>query len=106
MEEMCRRPVVKSLMGGTLAAVPDRYKTVSAQDFSTARALTGFESGANHEDYVPQPLAEQVRERRHTGGRSSASGAGAGGWTFRDGRVRSRPAWPVVREAIRSVLLN
>ena len=45
MEEMCRGPVVTNLMGGTLSAVSERYRTVSAQTFPATRRFTSPDLG-------------------------------------------------------------
>jgi pimeloyl-ACP methyl ester carboxylesterase len=70
MEEMCRGPVVTNLMGGTVSAVSDRYRTVSAQTYLPLGVSQVLIWG-DHKDYVPQPLVEQyVDAARRAGDRA------------------------------------
>jgi acetyl esterase/lipase len=102
MEEKCRGPVVTNLMGGTLATVPDRYQTVSAQTVLPL-GVTQILIWGDQEDFVPQPLVEQyVAAAARSGDRARlilVPGAGhfetASPFTV---------AWPLVRDAVRSLL--
>ena len=104
MEERCRGPVVTDLMGGPPSAVPDRYKQVSANatlPLGVAQVLIWGE----HEDFVPQSLAEQyVSAATGAGDRARLLVVPAAGHF--ETASPFTPAWPVVREAIRSLLLN
>ncbi len=104
MEAMCRGPVVTSLMGGTLSAVPERYRSVSAQT-SLPLDVPQILIWGDQEDYVPQPLVEQYV--------AAATGAGdrarliiVPGTGHFETASPFTAAWPVVREAIRSVVRN
>jgi len=102
MEEMCRGPVVTSLMGGTFAAVPERYKTVSAQTVLPL-GLQQILIWGDHEDYVPQPLLERyVAAATRAGDRARQILVPSAGHFETASPFTA--AWPAVREAIRSVL--
>jgi acetyl esterase/lipase len=101
-EQKCRGPVVTSLMGGTLAAVPERYKMVSAQTFLPLGVSQVLIWG-DQEDFVPQPLTERyVAAAEHSGDRVRLIVVPATGHFETASPFTS--AWPVVREAIRSIL--
>ena len=91
-------------MGGPPNAVPDRCKEASAN----AALLPGVAQiliWGDHEDYVPQPLAEQyVSAATRAGGRARLVLVPAVGHF--ETASSFTPAWPAVREAIRSLLLN
>jgi acetyl esterase/lipase len=104
MEQKCRGPVVSNLMGGTLAAVPDRYKAVSAQTLLPL-GVTQVLIWGDQEDFVPQPLVERyVAAAAGSGDRVRLIVVPATGHFETASPFTS--AWPVVREAIRSLLLN
>jgi acetyl esterase/lipase len=101
-EQKCRGPVVTSLMGGTLAAVPERYKMVSAQTFLPL-GLSQVLIWGDQEDFVPQPLAERyVAAAERSGDRVRLIVVPATGHFETASPFTS--AWPVVREAVRSML--
>jgi acetyl esterase/lipase len=103
-EEMCRGPVVTNLLGGTPSAVPERYKEASANTMLPLRVPQILIWG-DHEDFVPQPLAEQyVSAATRAGDRARLVLVPAAGHF--ETASPFTPAWPVVREAIRSLLLN
>jgi acetyl esterase/lipase len=104
MEEKCRGPVVTDLMGGPPNAVPDRYKEASA-NAALPLGVAQILIWGDQEDYVPRPLAEQYV--------SAARGAGDNARLVvvpETGHFETASpftaAWPVVREAIRSLLLD
>ena len=102
MEEMCRGPVVTRLMGGTPADVPERYKTASAQTFLPL-GLSQVLIWGDQEDYVPQQLAEgYVAAAARSGDRGRLILVPATGHFETASPFTS--AWPVVREAVRSML--
>lgn len=104
MEEMCRGPVVTDMLGGTPTAVPDRYKEVSADTMLPLRVSQILIWG-DHEDYVPQPLAEQyVSAATHAGDRARLVLVPQAGHFETASPFTA--AWPIVREAIRSLLSN
>lgn len=104
MEEKCRGPVVTDLLGGPPGAVPDRYKQASASA-ALPLGLAQILIWGEHEDYVPQPLAEQyVSAAKQAGDRARLVLVPAAGHF--ETASPFTPAWPVVREAIRSLLLN
>jgi acetyl esterase/lipase len=101
-EEKCRGPVVTSLMGGIAAAVPERYKTVYAQTFLPL-GLSQVLIWGDQEDFVPQPLAEQyVAAATRSGDNARLILVPATGHFETASPFTS--AWPVVREAVRSML--
>jgi acetyl esterase/lipase len=102
MEEKCRGLVVTSLMGATLAAVPERYRTVSAQSFLPL-GISQVLIWGDQEDFVPQPLAE-----RYVAAAARSSDPvrlilvpGTGHFETANPFTSG---WPVVREAVRSML--
>ena len=104
MEEKCRGPVVTGLMGGTLAAVPERYRTVSAQTLLPL-GVTQILIWGDQEDFVPQPLVEQyVAAATRAGDRARLIIVPATGHFETASPLTS--AWPVVHEAIRTVMRN
>ena len=103
-EQKCRGPVVTGLMGGTPEAVPERYKEVSAQTFLPL-GLSQVLIWGEHEDFVPQPLAERyVAAATRAGDRARLIVVPAVGHFETASPFTS--AWPVVHEAIRSLLRN
>ena len=103
-EEMCRGPVVTDLMGGTPSAVPERYKEASANTMLPLRVPQILIWG-DHEDFVPQPLAEQyVSAATRAGDRARLVLVPAAGHFETASPLTA--AWPIVREAIRSLLSN
>jgi acetyl esterase/lipase len=101
-EEMCRGPVITSLMGGSTAAVPERYREVSVRTFLPL-GLSQVLIWGDREDYVPQPLVEQyVAAAARSGDRARLILVPAAGHFETASPFTS--AWPVVREAVRSML--
>ena len=103
MEEKCRGPVVTDLLGGPPNAVPDRYREASA-NAALPLGVAQILIWGDQEDYVPQPLAEQYV--------NAATGAGDSARLVlvpETGHFETASpftaAWPVVRGAIRSLLL-
>ena len=92
-------------MAGTApSAVPERYKEASANTMLPLRVPQILIWG-DHEDFVPQPLAEQyVSAATRAGDRARLVLVPAAGHF--ETASPFTPAWPVVREAIRSLLLN
>jgi acetyl esterase/lipase len=104
MEEKCRGTVVTNLLGGTPTAVPQRYEQVSANTMLPLGVPQVLIWG-EHEDFVPQPLAEQyVAAATRAGDRARLILVPAAGHF--ETASPFTPAWPVVQEAIRSLLLN
>lgn len=104
MEEKCLGPVVTDMMGGTPSEVPARYREASANTVLPL-GLPQILIWGDHEDYVPQPLAEQyVGAATRTGDRARLVLVPAAGHFETASPFTS--AWPIVREAIRSLLLN
>jgi acetyl esterase/lipase len=102
MEEKCRGPVVTSLMGGTVSAVSDRYRTVSAQTHLPLGVSQVLIWG-DHEDFVPQPLVEQyVDAARRAGDRARLIVVPAAGHFETASPFTA--AWAAVREAIKAAL--
>jgi acetyl esterase/lipase len=103
-EQKCRGAVVTGLMGGTLEAFPERYKEVSAQT-SIPLGLSQILIWGEHEDFVPQPLAEQyVAAATHAGDRARLIVVPAVGHFETASPFTS--AWTVVHDAIRSLVRN
>ena len=103
-DEMCRGHVVSSLMGGAVAAVPERYRLASAQTFLPL-GLPQILIWGDQEDFVPQPLVEQyVSAATRAGDRARLVLVPAAGHFETASPFTA--AWPLVHEAIRSLLLN
>jgi acetyl esterase/lipase len=104
MEEKCRGPVVTDLLGGPPNAVPDRYQEASANTMLPLGVAQILIWG-DQEDFVPQPLAEQyVGAARQAGDPARLVLVPATGHFETASPFTA--AWPVVREAIRSLLKN
>ena len=102
MEQKCRGPVVTGLMGGTMADLPERYKTVSAQTHLPLGVTQVLICG-DREDFVPQVLVEQyVAAATRAGDRARLILVPATGHFETASPFTA--AWPVVRDAVRSVL--
>jgi acetyl esterase/lipase len=102
MEQKCRGPVVTSLMGGTMADVPERYKAVSAQTHLPL-GVTQVLIWGDQEDFVPQPLVEQyAAAATRAGDRARLILVPASGHFETASPFTT--AWPVLRDAVRSVL--
>lgn len=102
MEEKCRGPVVTGLMGGTLLDVPERYKAVSTQTLLPLGISQALIWG-DQEDFVPQPLVEEyVAAATRAGDRARLVLVPAAGHFETASPFTA--AWPVVREAVRSML--
>lgn len=104
MESMCRDTVVTNMLGGTPATVGERYRAVSATDrvpLGTPQILVWGE----HEDFVPRSLAERhVDAAVKAGDRARLIVVPAAGHFETASPMSS--AWPVVLQAIRSLLAN
>ena len=101
-EQKCRGPVVTNLMGGTPDTLSERYKEVSAQTFLPL-GLSQILIWGEHEDFVPQPLAERyVAAAIRAGDRARLTLVPAVGHFETASPFTS--AWPVVHEAIRSLV--
>jgi acetyl esterase/lipase len=104
MEQACRGPVVTALMGGAPAAVPERYREASANTMLPL-GVPQILIWGEHEDYIPQPLVEQyVSAATRAGDRARLVLVPAAGHFETASPFTA--AWPVVHEAIRSLLLN
>ena len=103
-EEMCRGPVVTRMLGGPPAAVPERYREASPNTMLPL-GVPQILIWGEHEDYVPQPLAEQyVSAATRAGDRARLVLVPAAGHFETASPLTA--AWPIVREAIRSLLSN
>lgn len=101
-EAQCREPVVTRLLGGTPAAVPDRYRQASAIDQLPLGVPQVLVWGA-FENFVPRPQADKyVRAARRAGDRVGMLVVPSAGH-FEAASPKSA-AWPVVQDAIRSML--
>jgi acetyl esterase/lipase len=101
-EEACRGPVVASLMGGTVAAVPERYKSVSPKTFLPLGVSQVLIWG-DQENFVPQPFAEQYVAAAVRSGDRARLILVAGTGHFETASPFTS-AWPVVRKAVRTLL--
>lgn len=104
MEQACRGPVVTDLMGGAPAAVPGRYREASANTMLPL-GVPQILIWGEHEDYVPQPLVEEyVTAATRAGDRVRLVLVPAAGHFETASPFTA--AWPMVHDAIRSLLLN
>lgn len=104
MESRCRDTVVSTLMGGTPAAVPQRYREVSATAMLPLHVPQVLIWG-EHEEFVPQPLAERHVERAIKAGDKARLIVVPATGHFESASPAST-AWPTVLGAIRSLLNN
>jgi acetyl esterase/lipase len=104
MESMCRDTVVTKMLGGTPSTVGERYRDVSATD-RVPLGIPQILVWGEHEDFVPRPLAERhVDAAVKAGDRARLIVVPAAGH-FESASPTSS-AWPVVLQAIRSLLAN
>ena len=101
-EGLCRDSVITKLMGGTPAAVPDRYADASPATLLPAGVPQVVIIG-EHEDFVPRTFAEAfVRAAVQAGDQARVIVLpGAGHFEIASPRAST---WPRVRSAIRSLL--
>jgi acetyl esterase/lipase len=99
MEESCGpAPVVTDMMGGDPAAVPERYKAVSARTFLPLGVRQLLVWGSR-EDYVPRPLAEQYAAAAERAGDRVRLMIVPGAGYFEIASTGTA-AWPMVHAAI------
>lgn len=102
MESLCRDTVVTTLMGGAAAAVPERYREVSATAMLPLNVPQVLIWG-EHENFVPLSLAQ-----RHVGMATKAGDKARLIVVPATGHFESASpassAWPVVLGAIRALL--
>ena len=101
-EALCRDSVITSLLGGTPAAVPERYAQVSPLallPLGVPQVLVWGE----HEDFVPRPLVEAYARaaRQHGDSVRLIVMPGVGHFEIASPRAST---WPRVAAAIRSLL--
>jgi acetyl esterase/lipase len=101
-EGLCRDRVITGLLGGTPAAVPERYAHASAMSLVPLGIPQVLLIG-DHEEFVPRPLAEAyVRSAREAGDPARLVVlADAGHFDIASPRAAT---WPRVASAIRSLL--
>ena len=101
-EALCRDTVITSLLGGTPAAVPERYQQASPirlLPLGVPQVLIG----GTHEEFVPLPLMETYAEAARRAGDPVQLIVIPGAGHFEIASPRSS-AWPKVESAIRSLL--
>jgi acetyl esterase/lipase len=101
-EALCRDTVITSLLGGTPAAVPERYQQASPirlLPLGVPQVLVG----GTHEEFVPLPLMETYAEAARRAGDPVQLIVIPGAGHFEIASPRSS-AWPKVESAIRSLL--
>lgn len=104
MEAACNDTVVTTMLGGTPASVPDRYREVSATTMLPLRVPQVLVWG-EHENFVPLSLARRhVDAATKAGDRARLILIPAIGH-FESASPQSS-AWPTVLEAIRSLVAN
>jgi acetyl esterase/lipase len=102
MERECRDTVVTSVLGGTPASVPERYREVTA----TTMVPLGVEQiliWGEHEEFMPLPLARRHVDAAIKAGDRARLIVIPGIGHFESASPRST-AWRTVLEAIRSLL--
>lgn len=101
-ETLCRDTVITALLGGTPAAVPERYahaSSITLLPLGLPQVLVWGE----HEDFVPQPLAEAYVQAARQVGDSVRLVVMPGVGHFEIASPRAS-TWPRVASAIRSLL--
>jgi len=104
MESSCRAPVVTQMLGGTPSVVGARYREVSASAMVPLGVHQVLVWG-EHEEFVPLALARAHVTAATAAGDSARLVEVPAVGHFELANPSSR-AWPVVLEAIRSVLTN
>ena len=99
---LCRDSVVTSLLGGTPAAVPERYAQASAIKLLPLGIPQVFVIG-EHEEFVPRPLAEAYVRAATNAGDSVRLIVLPSAGHFEIASPRAE-TWPRVEAAIRSLL--
>jgi acetyl esterase/lipase len=102
METECRDTVVTSMLGGTPASVPERYREVTAT-MAVPLGIKQILIWGEHEDFVPLPLARRHVEAATKAGDQARLIVIPGIGHFESASPQS-PAWRTVLEAIRSLL--
>ena len=104
METECHDTVVTGMLGGTPAAVPERYRETSA----SAMLPLGIRQiliWGEHENFVPLSLAQRHIDAATRAGDHARLVIVPAVGHFESANPRSS-AWPAVLEAIRSLLIN
>lgn len=101
-ETLCRDSVVRSLLGGTPDAVPDRYAQVSPIRLLPLGIPQVLVAGT-HEEFVPLPLMEAYAEAAERAGDRVALALIPAAGHFDIASPRSA-AWARVESAVRSLL--
>ena len=103
-QALCRDAVITSLLGGTPATQPGRYKQASAITLLPLGVPQVLVVGT-HEDFVPLPLVQAYAEAARRAGDSVRIMVIPGAGHFELASPRSS-AWPKIESAIRSLLLG
>ncbi|HEU5400982.1 MAG TPA: alpha/beta hydrolase [Terriglobales bacterium] len=104
MESECKDAVVTGMLGGSPESVPDRYKQVSA-NVMLPLGIPQVLIWGERDNFIPRPLAEEyVRAAKQAGDRTQLILVPSVGH-FETASPTSS-AWPIVRNAIRSLLGN
>jgi len=103
-EALCRDTVITSMLGGTPAMVPERYRQASAISLLPIGIPQVLVVGT-HEDFVPLPLVQAYAGAARRAGDSVRIMVPAGAGHFELASPRSS-AWPKIQSAIRSLLLG
>ncbi len=101
-ETLCRDTVITSLLGGTPAAVPDRYAQASAIKLLPLAIPQVIVLGS-HEDFVPLPLVDAYVQAATEAGDQVRRILIAGAGHFEIASPLSF-TWPQVKSAIQSLL--
>jgi acetyl esterase/lipase len=104
MEAECNDTVVSSMLGGSPSSVPERYREVSANTM-VPLGLQQILIWGEHELFVPPALARSHVEAATQAGDRARVIVVPGAGHFELASPRSS-AWPTVRDAIRSLLVN
>jgi pimeloyl-ACP methyl ester carboxylesterase len=102
MESRCRDTMVSTLLGGTPAAVPERYQEVSATALLPLRVPQVLIWG-EHEEFVPLPLAERYVNKAAAAGDNARLIVVPATGHFESASPASS-AWATVLRAIRSLV--
>jgi len=101
-ETLCRDTVITALMGGTPAAVPERYAQASPIKLLPLGIPQVIVMGT-YEDFVPRPIAEAY-VRAATQARDPARLIVIPEMGHFEITTANEPSWSIVRSAIRSLL--